>query len=609
MPISWSGAGPSNSITITDALSVVYTLATGVASSGAFNFNYGVLPPGAYTLKVGTLSKTFTINAPPLIRITEPDETGGADFATDVLHNPWDMNDVNDVFHNVNIVAHVFNESFTNGTYNAISDGVTVSFAGSVPVGDPEVYLLSNQKTSNTTDIIDTTRYHRLTFDMTIDRAFDLGRGSVARVFWGSDSSDSRPGGTPYNVTTTKDIIMWPGKNTYTIDLATLTTTNGGLEPGNATPWTQNPVRHFRIDPFEFAEQITFHMDNVKLAADDETVQNSFTIKWIGSDADAGDSPKVNLFYQAVGGSPTLITTGIPLAAGQYVWNTANVPLGTYYILAQADDGVNAIVNRYSTAPVKVSTFAPTSNPQIGIDTPTPSQVVTSSFEIGGWLLDANATSGTGVDDVKIYVQLPGAQGPGLLIGHGRLGLSRPDVGAVYGSQFSNSGFHYTITGLSPGPATLWVIGHSTVTNTDSISKSVPFTVSATGLMSVDVPATESTITANTFSVSGWAIDRSVETATPSQSGTGIDSIVVYAFHNPGSGEPAVFLGTATYGTIQRPDVQAFFGNRYLNCGYVFTVDRAAAGLGTGEYNFVPIAHSTITGLYDNLAIVRVVLK
>src|SRR5207344_2413394 len=125
----------------------------------------------------------------------------------------------------------VFNESWT-GVYNATSDGVTVGFAGSVPVGDPQVYLLSNQKTSNTTDIIDTTKYHRLTFDISIAHPYDLANGSVMRVFWGSDSSDSLPGGTPYNITTSKDILAFsPGKYTYTIDLATLTTTNGGLEP------------------------------------------------------------------------------------------------------------------------------------------------------------------------------------------------------------------------------------------------------------------------------------------------------------------------------------------------------------------------------------------
>jgi hypothetical protein len=108
--------------------------------------------------------------------------------------------------------------------------------------------------------------------------------------------------------------------------------------------------------------------------------------------------------------------------------------------------------------------------------------------------------------------------------------------------------------------------------------------------------------------VSGWAFDRAIEDK--STIGTGVDNIVLYAFHNPGSGEPAIFLGYADYGNIPRPDVGQFYGNdRYTPSGYFFIVDRAAMGLGTGEYNIVPIAHSTATGTYNNLAIVRVILQ
>jgi hypothetical protein len=251
----------------------------------------------------------------------------------------------------------------------------------------------------------------------------------------------------------------------------------------------------------------------------------------------------------------------------------------------------------------------PVPDPHIAIDTPTPNQTVTSAFEVGGWLLDAGAVNGTGVDDVKIYVQLPGGSAPGVFIGHGRLGLLRDDVGAIYGARFHRVGFHFTITGLSPEVGdTLWVIGHDTLTNADTISMSVPFTVDAKALMSIDLPSAESAIASNTFYVSGWAFDRAIED-NKSAPGTGVDTIVLYAFHNPGSGEPAILLGFADYGNISRPDVGDFYAVRYTKIGYVFTVDRAAAGLGTGEYNIVPIAHSTVTGTYNNLAIVRVILQ
>jgi len=605
MTITWSG-GSSGDITVTDAGSTTFTIKKGVGGNGTFAWNYGVLPPGTYTLKVGSAQKTFTINAPPVIHVTDPDETGGADFATDVLHNAWDMSDANDVFHNVNVVPHVFNESFTGGVYNATSDGQVVAMAGPIPVGDPQVYLLSNQKTSNTTDIIDSAKYHRLTFDLQIDRAFYMAEGWVARVFWGSASGpDNNTGGTPYNVTTTKDIIMWPGKNTYTMDLATMTTANGGLESFNATPWSQNPIRHFRIDPFEIAAQVPFHMDNVKLAADDETTQNHFVIHWTGSDADAGDSPVVTLYYLPAGGSPTLITSGVPLAAGQYDWNTSGVAPGTYSIYAVASDALNYTA-QMSTGPVKVTTFTPTSKPFIDMDTPRANQVVTSAFEVGGWALDQAAASGTGVDAIQFYIFPNAGADPGVFIGAGKVGISRPDVAAIFGSQFINSGFHYTITGMSPGQFVLGVYAHSTVTNSFSIVKTVPFSVNATALMGIDVPRPEEVIAASSFGVSGWSMDRNVEAQSPT--GTGVDIIHVYAFRNPGSGEPAIFLGVATMGTF-RPDVAALYGQRYKNAGWDLVVDRNYLGLGPGVYNIVPVAHSTVTGTFNNLAIIQVTLQ
>lgn len=76
----------------------------------------------------------------------------------------------------------------------------------------------------------------------------------------------------------------------------------------------------------------------------------------------------------------------------------------------------------------------------IAVDAPTPNQVVTSAFEVGGWALDAGAPSGTGVDGVQFYIQPQGAPAPGVFMGTGSYGGSRPDVGALFGSRFTNTG-------------------------------------------------------------------------------------------------------------------------------------------------------------------------
>ena len=134
----------------------------------------------------------------------------------------------------------------------------------------------------------------------------------------------------------------------------------------------------------------------------------------------------------------------------------------------------------------------------------------------------------------------------------------------------------------------------------------VPFTVSATSLMSVDLPGPEAVITDGGFGVAGWSIDRNVEGVSPS--GTGIDALHIYAYPNPGSGTPPIFLGLATLGT-SRPDVASVYGSRYANSGYSLIVNRAALGLTPGVYSIAVHAHSSVSNSFNNIAVVRVTLQ
>ena len=277
-----------------------------------------MLPPGQYTLRVtrgaSTGSTTFRVNAPPTLQITDPDETGGQDFASAVLGNPWDMSDGADV----RAVAqdHLISRSFSGGQFHGISDGVPVATSqDGIPVGDPIVYPLVNN------GVVNTSRYRYLTVRMAVDGNYDLLRGSVGRVFWGSQA------GAPYNLTVSGFFMAWPGMQTYTFDLASLTTgADGGIEPaeGAGVAWTAAGVRYLRIDPHEFAEQRGFHIDDVKLAAMDEPANGAFTIRFAGADAD-GHPATVALYYDTdrnPSNGLTAITANVPLSSGQYVWNT-----------------------------------------------------------------------------------------------------------------------------------------------------------------------------------------------------------------------------------------------------------------------------------------------
>jgi len=588
VPVTWSGGSGSTTIQVSDAAGSTLTIASGLTGT-SFNWNYGVLPPGTYTLTVirggvASAGRTFRINTPPVFHMTDPDESGGVDFATTVLGNPWDMQDAADIKYDggATIVDHLVSRSFSGGLFHGISDGVVVGMAGSVPMGDPQMYLLSNPSAANTHDLIDTTRYHRLTFSLQTDRAFDLQLGFVARVFWGAATGP----GAPYTgVAITKDIITWPGMNSYTIDLASLSgAVDGGLEPSNPLPWTSQRMRHLRIDPFEIAAQTAFHAGPVKLAADDETSSGSFTIRWTGGDAD-GEAAVVALYYDTdrdPAAGLTTIATGVPIQNGAYVWNASTVPQGTYYIFAVASDGRNT-TSTYSSGPVRVSGFVGgVSNPAMAIGTPANGSAGSGRVTVSGWAVDLGASSGSGVDAVVAYAD-PGTPQQTFL-GGAAYGIARPDVAALFGAQFANSGFNLDVGSLASGTHTIGVYAHSAVSNSYNV-KTVVYTVNAGApLMGINGPVNGS-VCQQPCTFSGWAIDTSAP------SGTGVDAVHVYAF--PVAGGPGRFIGVAQYG-IARPDVGGAFGSRFTNSGFTFPV----RGLAPGGWALYAYAHSVTTNSF-----------
>ena len=94
--ITWSGGSGPVTLEVQDAGGAIFTIASGLTGT-SYTWNYGILPPGAYILRIvrgaATGNTPFRINTPPTLRITDPNATGGEDFATKVLGNPWDMND------------------------------------------------------------------------------------------------------------------------------------------------------------------------------------------------------------------------------------------------------------------------------------------------------------------------------------------------------------------------------------------------------------------------------------------------------------------------------------------------------------------------------------
>jgi hypothetical protein len=273
------------------------------------------------------------------------------------------------------------------------------------------------------------------------------------------------------------------------------------------------------------------------------------------------------------------------------------VPAGSYHLTAMAHHAATNTMTAVVTHDITVRNTG-----IVWIDTPAVSQTVTSAFEIGGWALDPTAPSGTGVDGIQCWIFPNDGLAPPVFIGKGSYGWARSDVGAAFGSRFTNSGFHFTVTGMMPGQFMVAIFAHSTVTNSYSSIQMVHVTVSANVLMSIDIPSAEATISGASIGVSGWAIDRA------GTSGTGVDMIHVYAVHNPGSGEPPIFMGIATLG-FARSDVAGIYGARYTNSGYWLTVDGRSLGLVPGNYDIAVWAHSAATNTFNNIAVVRVIIQ
>jgi glucose/arabinose dehydrogenase len=92
--------------------------------------------------------------------------------------------------------------------------------------------------------------------------------------------------------------------------------------------------------------------------------------------------------------------------------------------------------------------------------------------------------------------------------------------------------------------------------------------------------------------IRGWSIDRRA------QVGSGVDAVHVYAYSDPGSGAPGIFLGAQTPMFELRPDVASVYGPQFAESGFRVLSDR---WLPSGPTLIVAYAHSAVSGQFDAL--------
>jgi hypothetical protein len=220
------------------------------------------------------------------------------------------------------------------------------------------------------------------------------------------------------------------------------------------------------------------------------------------------------------------------------------------------------------------------------IDSPTAGSLVGSNVTLAGWTIDRNAgpADGSGIDSVHVWAY-PSVGAP-FFAGIATVGISRPDIGNVYGPSFTTAGYSLHISGLAPGAYTLVAYPHGAISQQfgppTTVAISVPNTLPQ---MSLDTPIQSSVLGSTSFAVSGWAFDGAAA------SGVGIDAVHVWAF--PIDGGSATFVGAAALGG-SRADVANAYGAQFNNTGFSLM-----ATLASGTYQLVAYAHVASTGRFD----------
>ncbi|MBE3135418.1 MAG: hypothetical protein IMZ55_18280, partial [Acidobacteria bacterium] len=341
-PVTWAGGSSGTVVEAVDA-SGVAVARIGTGASGNVTWYYDGLPPGTYRIRLRNgsteqASTNISVNTPPIIRLTSPDETGGEDWATAVKGNAWDMAPPDPAQpywfgHDVSLARNVA----APGSYYTV-DGSRTVYGATAIGGDPQAVLVDG-----TQPPVDAAKYHRFSFRMRV--SYPAERDWVTtRVLWGPDPIHA------HLMSATWDIMVWNNEfRTYTVDLAALNWSWGVVSGGTGGLWA-GTLRQVRFDPLEYPEATLFEIDDVKLAADAQNEQDgSFDIRWSTT---GGTNPRVALYYDTdlnPANGMTAIASNLDAAAGSYRWDTTFVAPGLYNIYATISDQYGNTQSRYST--------------------------------------------------------------------------------------------------------------------------------------------------------------------------------------------------------------------------------------------------------------------
>jgi hypothetical protein len=172
---------------------------------------------------------------------------------------------------------------------------------------------------------------------------------------------------------------------------------------------------------------------------------------------------------------PLPIGSSLDALTGDFSWQPGVGFVGTYdFVFVRSIDGRSA--SRQDVRIVLNPKASGRVGPQVMIDTLTPYRNIAQPFVLAGWAVDLDDEVGTGVDAIHVWAY-PLAGGDPVFLGPASYGGTRPDVAAVYGERFKDSGYSLTVSGLMPGNYDLAVFAWSTITGGFTPAKTVRVTV------------------------------------------------------------------------------------------------------------------------------------
>ena len=153
---------------------------------------------------------------------------------------------------------------------------------------------------------------------------------------------------------------------------------------------------------------------------------------------------------------------GSSLRGSTFIWTPGAGFVGTYDLLfvrhvngsPAARQNVRVVLQPKSSGLV---------GPQVVIDTPRAQSEVSQPFVVAGWAADLRAPADTGIATLHVWAY-PVDGRPPIFLGAATYGGTRPDVAAIHGDRFSDSGFGLLVQGLSPAVYDLAVFAWSNET-------------------------------------------------------------------------------------------------------------------------------------------------